>query len=148
MTVQGQVKGFIQSGQLFGIVGQVIPHQRRSRVHQRIREVIRFRFILGRPVVIPERFHHVRHNLRHDLPQGHGPGKQGFVGVRDVEVIFQTGTGGAAVEHGDARAPCVHPPSKHFVPPFLFEDGGGAGPLGVDKQLLIEGQFVVPGGGL
>jgi len=147
LTVQGLVKGFIQPGKLLGIVGQVVLHQRRSRRHQRFLQGFRFRFAVRRPIAVPERFHHVRHGFRRDLPQRHGPGEQGFVGVRDVEVVFQPGLGGAAVEHGDARAPRVHPAAKQLVPSFQFEDGGGAGPLGVDKHLLVEGEFIVPGGG-
>ncbi|MCL2301249.1 MAG: hypothetical protein FWC27_13995 [Firmicutes bacterium] len=150
LTEQGRVKGFVQAGQLLGIVGQIVLYQRRCRVHQCVREGVYFRFLAGRPMAVPERFHHVRHDYRRDLPQGHGQGKckQGFMGVGDVEIVFQPGLGGGAVEHGDARAAPVHPTAKVLIPALYFKHSGRIRALGVYQELLVEGQFVIPGGGL
>jgi len=133
-------------GQLRGVVRQVVLHQGGRRDNQRVRKVIRFFIFFGRPVDVFEGFHDIRHILRQYLPYGYGRGKQGFVGVADVEIIFQPGPGVGAVEHGDARCTLVNPAAKQLVPALEFQHGGCLGALGVDKQLLVEGQLIVPGG--
>jgi len=136
--------GFIYARELHEIVLQVVLHQNARRRVQRRRQA----FAAVDVEAVFEAFHNVRHKFRLHLPNGHGPGRPAPMRIRDVEVILQPGPVGGAVEHGNACAAPVHPAAKLLVPAFNFKNGGRVRALGIDQELFIKGEFVVPGGGL
>ena len=99
---------------------------------------------------VAQGFDDLRLKLLLHLPDGNRHGETGFVGVRNIEVVFQSASSGMfLVEHGDAGGTTIHPPSEPPVPAMLALDGkhgGGIGLLGKQQHLLVKGQLVVPTG--
>ncbi|MFR1304591.1 hypothetical protein [Eubacterium callanderi] len=85
-----------------------------------------------------------------DLPEGNGPDAAfipALFGIGKVKIVFQVETVTLLVKDGDPLAARLHPPSKAPVPALRGEHRGHIGALGMDQELLIEGQTKVGAGG-
>ena len=92
-----------------------------------------------------QRFDDLRLKGRVHRPDGQRTGKTGRMGVRNIKIELQTVLAVIA-KYGNALGPAIHPAAKPFVPPIHFKDCGGVRALGVDRNLIIKGTFVVIAG--
>ena len=124
-------------GELFQL-RQVVPHVVLHRVSgSREQGVSQILPVFQLPEAVFQSFHYILLILWTHLPQGHGPGHPGFVGIGHVKVVPQP-VGALPVKHGDTLGSPVDPPPKPLVPSLDLQDGGGVWALGVDKQLFME----------
>lgn len=85
-----------------------------------------------------------------DLPEGNRADAAfipAFFGIGEVKVMLQMDSVALLVKDRDAFASRLHPPSKAPVPALRGEHRGHIGALGMDQELLIEGQTKVGAGG-
>ncbi|WP_339624004.1 hypothetical protein [Eubacterium sp.] len=84
------------------------------------------------------------------LPEGNGPDAvfvPAFFGIGKVKVVLQVEVVALLVKDRDPFTARLYPPSKATVPALCGEHGGHIGALGIDQELLIEGQAKVGAGG-
>lgn len=85
-----------------------------------------------------------------DLPEGNRPDTAfipALFGIGKVKVMFQMEVVALLVKDGDPLAARLHPPPKAPVPALRGQHGGHIRSLGMDQELLIEGQAKVGAGG-
>ena len=85
-----------------------------------------------------------------DLPERNGPDAAfipALFGIGKVKVVFQVETVAFLVKDGNPLAARLHPASKAPVPALRGQHGGHIRSLGMDQELLIEGQAKVGAGG-
>ncbi|MDL2232172.1 hypothetical protein LJC63_01145 [Ruminococcaceae bacterium OttesenSCG-928-L11] len=68
----------------------------------------------------------------------------GWLGVADIENIFQARVIAGIVDKRNALGATPHPTVKALVPEFDFGAGGGIGALCVDKKLVVKRVFIQP----
>lgn len=129
--------------QLTQVVAHVVLHGVSGGGEQGVPKILP---VFQLPEAVFQGLCHILLILGTHLPQGHGPGHPGFVGVGHVKVVPQP-VGTLPVKHGDALGSPVDPPPKPLVPPLHLQNGGGVWPLGVDQKLLVKGQTVIAAGG-
>ncbi|MFN6432984.1 hypothetical protein [Eubacterium callanderi] len=85
-----------------------------------------------------------------DLPERNGPDAAfipALFGIGKVKIVFQVEVIALLVKDGDPFAARLHPASKAPIPALRGEYRGHIGALGMDQELLIEGQAKVGAGG-
>ena len=85
-----------------------------------------------------------------DLPERNGPDAAfipALFGIGKVKVVFQVDSVALLVKDSDSLTTRFHPPPKAPVPALRGEHGGHIRTLGMDQELLIEGQAKVGAGG-
>ncbi|WP_320074338.1 hypothetical protein [Eubacterium callanderi] len=85
-----------------------------------------------------------------DLPEGNRPDAAfipALFGIGKVKVMFKMEVVALLVKDGDPLAARLHPPPKAPVPALRGQHGGHIRSLGMDQELLIEGQAKVGAGG-
>lgn len=101
-------------------------------------------FLLS-PKGVLQSLNHIRRVLRLHLPKGYRPGKSAGMGIRDVKIIQEPLAAPARVfKDRDPVGTPVHPSSKAPVPILDPQNRRRIRFLGIDQQLLVETQPVVP----
>ena len=85
-----------------------------------------------------------------DLPERNGPDAAfipALFGIGEVKVVFQVDSVALLVKDSDSLTARFHPPPKAPVPALRGQHRGHIRALGMDQELLIEGQAKVGAGG-
>ena len=87
-----------------------------------------------------------RFKSRVHFPDGQWTGKEGFMGVRHIEIELQDILP-VIPKHSDAFRTPVHPASKLPVPAVHFKHRRSIRALGIDQDLFVKSAFVVVASG-
>ena len=83
--------------------------------------------------------------LRAHGPDGHGTRESAGVGVGNIEVVFEPGPALIVpIKNRDTGSSPVDPAPELPVPAFYLQHGGGVWALGIDHELFLKGEAVVP----
>lgn len=136
-----QEAAFLIINELCQVILKVVLHGIGSCGNQSIAQRIR---IAKNAKAVFQRFHDCLFLLRVDCPDGHRTGMPPFMGICNVEVVFDSRlTIAVTVQNGNAFGAAIDPPPEPLVPalpPFYGKDCGGIRALGIQKDLLIKGK--------
>ena len=139
-----QKAAFRKGFQFRKIVGHIVLHGVLCRREQGFAQIF-LAFQLSKAVF--QRFNDVRRVFHPHRPKGDRPGEPGFMGIRNIKVVFQPGLAIVLpIKNGNAVCAPVYPAPKLPVPSLDLQDGGGFWALGKDKQLFVERKPVVTAG--